>query len=145
MSLLNKKAPPFSLPDEKGVVHTLKEYSGKYLVLYFYPKDNTPGCTKEACAIRDNYEGFEKLGVSVVGISGDSEKSHTNFIEKYNLPFVLLSDKDKVVLQKYNADLVGGKRKTYIINPEGKIVREYTKVSPDTHATELLTDLKELI
>ncbi len=145
MTLLHKKAPIFSLPDENGVEHSLKDYNGKYLVVYFYPRDNTPGCTREACAIRDSYEGFEKLGVTVIGISGDSQKSHANFKEKYDLPFTLLSDKEKSILRKYRADTVGAKRKTYIIDPKGIVVREYTKVSPDTHARTLLDDLEELM
>lgn len=145
MSLLYKKAPNFNLPDEKGEMHSLKDYAGKFLIVYFYPKDNTPGCTREACAIRDNYDDLKKLGVRVIGISGDSEKSHAGFKEKYNLPFTLLADKEKKVLKAYDADKLGGKRKTYIIDKEGLVVMEYPKVSPDTHAEQLLMDLKWLM
>ncbi|MFA7315928.1 MAG: peroxiredoxin [Candidatus Paceibacterota bacterium] len=145
MTLHNKVAPDFNLPDETGTNHSLSSYKGSYIVLYFYPKDNTPGCTKEACSIRDVFPDLSKKGVVVIGISGDSQNSHKKFKEQFDLPFILLSDKDRSTLIKYEADEVGSKRKTYIIDPKGMIIKEYTSVSPDTHGSLLLHDIEEIL
>lgn len=140
------KAPVFSLLDQHGVTHTLKEYAGKWIVLYFYPKDDTPGCTTEACSFRDVWSEFEKLGVVVLGLSADSVESHQKFAEKYHLTFPILSNPEKDVLEAYDT-LENGKalRKTVIIDPEGELVVEYPNVTPDKHAEELLSDLKGLL
>ncbi|MFA7315922.1 MAG: peroxiredoxin [Candidatus Paceibacterota bacterium] len=145
MTLINKTAPDFNLPDDTGMIHSLSTYRGSYVVLYFYPKDDTPGCTKEACSIRDVFPDLSKMDVVVIGISGDSENSHKKFKEKFDLPFILLSDKSKSVLKEYEANEVGKKRKTYIIDPNGTIVKEYQSVSPDTHGSLILEDIREIM
>jgi len=148
---LNTKAPDFNLPDQDGKLHKLSDYKGKWILLYFYPKDNTPGCTKEACGIRDEFKNFKNLNIVVLGISADSQQSHKKFIQKYKLPFTLLSDESKKVLKKYG---VWGKKKfmgkeyegilrtSFLINPDGKIVKIYEQVKPDIHAKEVLKDFK---
>jgi len=151
---INTKAPDFNLLDENEVSHQLKDYAGKWLVIYFYPKDDTPGCTKEACTIAEIYDEFATLGVTVLGVSKDSPSSHLKFKEKYSLPFTLLSDESTEMIEAYGAwsekSMFGKKhhginRVTYLINPEGEIAKVYPKVSPAEHALELLKDLKELI
>lgn len=150
---INTKAPAFSLPDEDGVVRNLSDYTGSWVVLYFYPKDDTAGCTKEACAITEVYDEFAKLGVTVLGVSKDSSASHRKFKDKYSLPFTLLSDESTEMIQAYDAwkeksmygkKYMGSVRVTYLINPEGVIVKTFPKVSPADHALELLTELREL-
>jgi thioredoxin-dependent peroxiredoxin len=147
------KAPDFSLPDEAGVMHKLSDYFGNWVVLYFYPKDDTPGCTKEACDFRDKLSDFQKLGVEVVGISKDSVDSHLKFKEKYNLNFHILSDKDHEVISKYGAwgkkklfgvTYEGTMRKSFLIDPTGDIIHEYKKVDPLVHAKQILSDVKTL-
>ncbi len=142
------KAVDFNLPDQNGNFHTLSDYKGKWLVLYFYPKDDTPGCTKEACNFRDGIEEFKKRGVEVIGISKDDVNSHQRFIKKYSLNFTLLADPTHETIKGYGAwgkkSFEGILRNTYLINPEGEIVKEYTGVNPSTHADQLLTDLEEL-
>lgn len=130
-------APDFTLLDESGVAHNLSDYIGDHVLLYFYPKDDTPGCTKQACAIRDAYDEFEKKGIQVIGISADSPESHKKFKAKYKLPFTLLSDKKKEVINIYG----GTKRVSYLIDPMGFIVKTYPKVDPATHAETILKDL----
>jgi peroxiredoxin Q/BCP len=138
------RAPDFTAQDQVGEIHTLKDYQGEWLVLYFYPKDHTPGCIREACSIRDNFAGVKKLA-TVLGVSGDSVKSHASFADKYNLPFPLLADPEKKMLNSYGANgETFNKRSTFIINPEGVIAKIYPKVKPDEHAMELIADLKEL-
>jgi peroxiredoxin Q/BCP len=148
------KAPQFSLPDQTDTVHDLSDYAGKWLVAYFYPKDDTPGCTTEACSIRDIYRDLESKGVAVVGISKDSVASHAKFAEKYNLNFPLLADTDHAIAEAYGAwgtkkmmgrEYDGIIRKTFIINPDGEIVKEYPNVTPKDHADELLHDLAALM
>ena len=140
-------APNFSLNDAEGNVHHLSDYAGNYLVLYFYPKDDTPGCTKEACHFRDDIGPLEKLGAKVVGISVDSTQSHANFIKKYKLPFPLLADGDGAVANAYNA-LTNlylfkiAKRYTYLISPAGKIGKIYKNVDSSNHSQEIIADLK---
>ena len=148
------KAPEFRLPDQAGETHSLKNYKGKWVVLYFYPKDDTTGCTKEACGIRDNFPKFKKMDAVVLGVSIDSPQSHTKFIKKYKLPFTLLADTEKAVVKKYG---VWGKkqfmgrtydgtfRTTFLIDQKGKIEKVYEKVTPEGHAEEVLRDLEELM
>ena len=147
------EAPEFSLPDEDGTVHTLSDYRGKPVLLYFYPKDNTSGCTTEACNFRDDYSAYENSGVVILGVSADDEKSHTKFKQKYDLPFHLLADTEKQVVQLYD---VWGKKKmygreydgifrtTYLIDSEGKIARVFEKVKPAAHSAEVLKVIEEL-
>lgn len=144
-------APEFELLDENGANHKLSDYKGKKVVLYFYPKDNTPGCTKEACNFRDNFAELEKMGVKVLGISKDSQKSHQNFIEKYQLPFTLLSDPDMQMINLYMAnkgdDILTSKfvkRVSYLIDENGVILKAYEKVKPDTHASDIIEDIEAL-
>ncbi|NQV90170.1 thioredoxin-dependent thiol peroxidase [Candidatus Uhrbacteria bacterium] len=149
-----KKAPAFTLPDQEGVVHKLSSYKGQWVLLYFYPKDDTPGCTKEACMIRDSWPKFKKLGIQVFGVSVDSVKKHAKFAEKYELPFTLLADEEKEVVQKYEVwgekkfmgrTYMGISRVSYLIDPEGKIAKVYEAVKPAEHAQEVLSDLKKLM
>jgi peroxiredoxin Q/BCP len=138
-------APDFTLEDQNNEDHTLSDYYGKKIVIYFYPKDDTPGCTKEACSIRDNFDTFEDNGIIVFGISYDSPKSHKMFAEKYDLPFTLLSDIDKTVAKAYNSDgLLVAKRNTYLIDINGKIFKIYKNVDVTTHTQNILQDFSEL-
>lgn len=142
---VNDKAPDFQLMDQDKKIRTLAEFKGSYIVLYFYPKDDTPGCTKEACMIRDSYNEFEDNGIVVLGVSKDSPESHVKFREKYELPFILLSDMDKSVISTYGADgILFNKRITYVIDPEGNIVKIYPNVDPASHAIQLINDIKNL-
>lgn len=147
-------APKFSLLDQDGVEHALKSYLGKWVLIYFYPKDDTPGCTKQACALRDADPDFQKLDAIVLGISCDSVKSHKKFVEKYGLTFPLLADEDKAVVHAYGVwgpkkfmgrDYEGILRTSFLIDPKGKIARVYEKVKPEAHAEEVLKDLQEFI
>lgn len=147
------KASGFKLQDQDGKEHQLSDYLGNWVVLYFYPKDDTPGCTKEACNFRDTISEIQKLGAVVLGISKDSIKSHKKFAEKYHLNFQILSDESKVVIKAYDAwglkkfmgrEFEGTFRKSFLINPKGEIIKEYPKVNPTQHATEVITDLKKL-
>jgi peroxiredoxin Q/BCP len=142
-------APNFSLNDAKGKTHSLDDYRGQYLVLYFYPKNDTPGCTKEACHFRDDMTQLEKLGAKVVGISVDDSKSHEKFAAKYNLPFALLADVDGKVAQSYHAltnlfVIKVAKRYTFLINPDGIISKIYTSVNVSNHSQQIIDDLKVL-
>ncbi len=150
---INKTAPDFTLPDQDGNKHKLSDYKGQWVLVYFYPKDNTPGCTTEACALRDNFPAFKKLKIQVFGISADSGKSHKKFVDKYQLPFTLLADEDKKTAKKYGVweeksmfgvKYMGILRNSYLINPDGKIAKIYEKVKPSAHAEEVLKDIKEL-
>lgn len=147
--MLNEGAPmpEFSLPDQNGRIFNSKDYIGKPLVIYFYPKDNTPGCTKEACSFRDSYGEYQKMGITVVGISADSPNSHEKFAKKFNLPFILLADTEKTVLRAFGAwgeKKLYGKvyegviRSTFVIGPDGKVKKVFPKVSPEGHASEVL-------
>lgn len=136
-------APNFALADDNGVEHRLSDYRGQPVVVYFYPKDDTPGCTKEACAFRDDYASYEELGIRVFGISYDTPESHSRFKSKYDIPFTLLSDTDKSVAKSYGAaGLIFPKRVTFIIDAEGKISKVYEKVSVTTHSSEILDFLR---
>jgi len=137
------KAPDFSLPDQEEKVHTLGDYKGRWLLLYFYPKDNTPGCTKEACEFRDNFSKLSER-IEIVGVSADSVKSHKGFAEKHRLPFTLLSDSQRKTIKDYGTDgVILAKRASFLINPKGNIEKIYEKVDPSTHAEEVLKDLKK--
>ena len=145
-------APDFSLPDQNGKEHKLSDYKNRWVLIYFYPKDDTPGCTKEACSIRDNFPKFKKLKVAVLGISVDSVKSHAKFVKKYNLPFTLLADEDKNIVKKYGVwqkkqfmgkEYMGTLRTSFLIDPSGKIAKIYENVKPEIHAEEVLKDLNK--
>ncbi len=144
---IGTKAPNFTLSDKDGNTVSLSDFAGKRVVLYFYPKDNTPGCTRQACAFSDAYEQFQRLNVVVIGISKDSVKSHQKFAEKYHLPFVLLSDPERQAIEAYDVwqekklygkVSMGVVRSTYIIGEDGNIEQVMPKVKPDTNAAEIL-------
>jgi len=147
------RAPEFELPDQDGKLHKLSDYSGKYVLIYFYPKDFTPGCTIEACELRDNFPDFENRGVKVFGVSTDSVESHKKFIERHKLPFTLLADENKKVVKLYavwkpkkifGKEFLGTHRTSFLINSEGKIAKIYERVKPKVHAEEVLKDLGSL-
>lgn len=147
------KAPAFTLPDQLGKEHALGDYAGKWVLLYFYPKDSTPGCTIEACTLRDQFKDFKKIGAVVLGVSTDSVASHKKFSDAYELPFTLLADVNKEAVGEYGVwgekkfmgrTYMGTARTSFLINPEGKIVKIYEKVKPETHAAEVIADLKVL-
>ncbi|MEY4744724.1 MAG: hypothetical protein RL272_669 [Candidatus Parcubacteria bacterium] len=147
------KAPDFTLPDQEGKEHALSEYKGDWVLLYFYPKDDTPGCTAEACGIRDRFEEYGDEEISVLGVSTDPVKSHAKFAAKYALPFTLLSDAEKKVVAAYGVwsgkkfmgrEYMGTNRWSYLIDPKGKIAKVYDKVRPADHAAQVLADVREL-
>lgn len=147
------QAPAFVLSDQDGTPRALADYAGSWVLLYFYPKDDTPGCTQEACAIRENWSEFSRLGITVLGVSKDSAKSHRRFADKYKLPFTLLSDADTAVMRAYGVwakkkfmgrEYLGTVRASYLIGPDGRIARVYPAVKPAGHADEVLADLKVL-
>ena len=151
MPKLKQKAPAFSLPDQEGKMRTLKDYLGKWVALYFYPKDDTPGCTAEACSFRDSFPKLKRAGIVVLGVSTDPVKKHAKFAEKYSLPFTLLSDEEKTVVEEYGVwtkkklmgrEYMGALRMTFLIDPEGTIAKIYEDVDPDDHAEEILADVK---
>lgn len=153
MPQVGDKAPDFDSFDQDGKKITLKEFKGKTVVLYFYPKDNTPGCTKESCSLRDRHSTFKKKGIVVLGVSKDSQKSHQGFIEKYDLPFTLISDTDKKVQEVYGVwqeknmygkKVMGTVRTTFIIGSDQKIVYVFNKVDCENHSEEVLEKLEEL-
>ena len=151
---MTHQAPDFNLPDQHGKLRTLKDFAGKWVVLYFYPKDDTPGCTTEACNFRDEREAIAEFGnAEVIGISRDSVKSHKKFADKYNLNFTLLSDESAETIQAYGAwqeksmfgkKYMGIQRMTVIIDPDGNIAKTYPKADPKRHAAEIIKDLKDL-
>ena len=134
----------FALLDQDGVERKLSDYNNSRVLLYFYPKDDTPGCTKEACAITEVYDDFKKAGITVLGVSADSPESHVKFREKYNLPFTLLSDPDQKVIKEYGAFAFPfNKRISYLIS-NGIIVKTYPKVDPANHALAILEDINKI-
>ena len=150
---LHTNAPDFTLPDQDGKPHALADYRGKWVLLYFYPKDDTPGCTIEACTIRDQFKDFTTIGAIVLGISTDSVASHKKFASAYELPFTLLADEQKEVVGKYGVfgekkfmgrTYLGTSRVSFLIDPAGKIAKVYAKVKPEVHAAEVIADLKAL-
>lgn len=148
-----KDAPDFALPDQDGNIKRLSDYGGKWLVLYFYPKDSTSGCTTEACSFRDERDAIAEFGnAEVVGVSKDSVRSHRKFADEQHLNFTLLSDTEHKVIEAYDSwktkkfmgrEYLGTERNTFIINPEGKIAKEYRGVDPKSHASQIIADLKE--
>ena len=141
------KAPDFTLPDKDGNMITLSDFAGKKVILYFYPKDNTPGCTKQACAFAANFEKFKEIDAVVIGVSKDSTASHRKFAAKYDLPFILISDPELIVIQAYDVwkekklygkVSMGVVRTTYVIDENGYIEKVMPKVKPDTNAAEIL-------
>lgn len=154
MSLLavGTQAPEFTTTDQDGKKRSLSDFKGMKVILYFYPKDNTSGCTKEACAFRDHFDAFRRLGVEILGVSVDSEKSHQSFVQKYGLPFTLLADTDKRLVEAYGVwgekslygkRYMGTNRVTYLIDEAGKIAAVFPKVKPETHAEEILAVLQQ--
>ncbi len=150
MLKINQSAPEFSLPDQDGTIHSLSQYRGKWIFLYFYPKDNTPGCTVEACSIRDHWQDFSTAGITVLGVSADSQQSHIKFVSQHKLPFPVLSDVEKTMISAYDAlseksmfgkKFIGITRISYLINPDGKIAHVYPKVNPLNHVSEVLRDI----
>ena len=148
---IGEKAPDFELQDQFGDLHKLSDYLGKKVILYFYPKDNTPGCTTEACNFRDNYALFRAKGLQILGVSADNVKSHKGFQEKFSLPFLLLADTEQAVSESYGVwqlkkmmgkEYYGIVRTTFVIDEEGKIQNVYEKVKPEEHAQEIIQDLK---
>lgn len=147
---IGEVAPEFSLPDQNGKYHKLADYIGKNILLYFYPKDFTPGCTEEACQIRDSFPSFTDINAVVLGISTDSSDRHKKFAAKYNLPFTLLADTDKKIVKTYGVyqpkkflgkELFGVVRTSFLIGKDSKILNIYEKVKPTLHAQEVLGDL----
>lgn len=150
MLTVNTLAPEFEAVDQAGQKRKLSDCLGKWVVLYFYPKDDTPGCTKEACNFRDNHEAWNKTGVIVIGVSKDSGESHKKFADKYNLNFPILADPEKKIIEAYGAwgkkkflgkEYMGVSRISYLIDPKGIIKKVYPKVNPLTHAGEIIEDL----
>jgi peroxiredoxin Q/BCP len=146
-------APHFSLPDAAGNIVSLSDLRGKRVVLYFYPRDNTPGCTKEACSFRDAYPNFQSEDVVVLGVSTDDAKSHNKFITKFDLPFSLLTDAEGKVATEYESyglkkfmgkEYMGISRNTFVIGPDGAIEKIYKKVKPENHAAQILADLEAM-
>lgn len=147
---VGQPAPAFKLKDQDGKVHDLADYKGKWVALYFYPKDDTPGCTTQACGFRDNIFAFNKEGAVIVGISVDDVASHKEFAEKHGLPFTLLADSDKAVAKRYGVlkTYMGvmemARRDTFLIDPDGRIAKHYESVDPDGHSKVVLEDIKAL-
>jgi len=140
-------APAFSLADQSGKTRTLAEFRGKWVVLYFYPKDDTPGCTEEACKFRDDIFALSQMGAQVLGVSLDDSASHAQFAKKYSLPFPLLADPSGAVTSSYGALPQGSryaKRYTFLIDPAGKVAKVYTSVETSRHSVEVIEDLKRL-
>jgi peroxiredoxin Q/BCP len=152
MIQIGKKAPVFSLYDQDNNLQSLGDYKGKKVLLYFYPKDDTPGCTTEACNFRDGYKELQKAGLAVLGVSADSTKSHKKFAEKYRIPFPLLADEDKKVCEAYGVwgkkkfmgrEYMGIMRMSFLINEEGVIEKVYTKVDVKKHKEEVQGDITQ--
>jgi peroxiredoxin Q/BCP len=147
--IVGNPAPEFSLPDQAGASRSLADYRGRWVVLYFYPRDDTPGCTTEACRFRDDHALLKQLGAEILGVSVDSRERHAGFSRKHELPFPLLADTDGAVARLYGAlwgvwPLRFARRHTFLIDPRGRIAKIYRAVNPSTHSREVMTDLKEL-
>ncbi len=151
MLILKQKAPTFTLPDQDGKVHSLSDYLGKKVLLYFYPKDDTPGCTTEACNFRDNIQALGEAGLIVLGVSADGVKSHKKFADKFNLPFPLLSDETKEVCEAYNVwqkkkfmgkEYMGIMRMSFLIDEKGDLAKIYEDVKPKEHVDEVKGDVR---
>lgn len=153
MLKIGDTAPDFSLQDQSGLTHQISDYRGQWVLLYFYPKDMTPGCTTQACTLRDVWDEFKQLDTVILGISTDSVDSHRKFAEKHQLPFTLLADCEKKVVQQYRVwgersfmgkKYMGTARTSFLVNPEGVIEKIYEKVKPMRHALDVLGDLRAL-
>jgi peroxiredoxin Q/BCP len=151
---VGQKAPDFSLPDQTGAIHRLSDYRGRWVLVYFYPRDSTPGCTREACAIRDRFPDFADIDAVVIGISTDSVTSHGTFAAKLDLPFTVLADSGKQVVKRYGVwvkkkrygrEHMGTNRQSFLIDPGGTVAKVYEKVKPAEHATEVLEDLAKFM
>lgn len=147
---VGEAAPDFRLQDQNGEWHTLEQYRGQWVALYFYPKDDTPGCTTEACAFRDNIFAFDNIGATILGVSLDDVASHKEFAEKYSLPFSILADTNKEAATQYGVYVKMGtremaKRESFLIDPQGRVAKHYSKVNAETHSEEVLADLELLI
>ena len=143
-------APGFGLRDQNGQLHSLEDYRDKWVAVYFYPKDDTPGCTTEACEFRDNIFAFKDLKCQILGVSLDDEVSHKAFADKFSLPFPLLADTEGTTSEAYGVKtrmfgMTVAKRQTFLIDPNGQIAKHYVKVDPDTHSQQVLADLRELV
>lgn len=146
---VGQPAPEFELPDQTGQLHSLEDYRDQWVVLYFYPKDDTPGCTTEACEFRDDIFAFKSANAQILGVSFDDMESHQQFAEEYNLPFPLLADVDGKAADSYGVrtrmfGMKVAKRQTFLIGPDGNLVKHYEKVKPATHSQEVLADLRSL-
>jgi peroxiredoxin Q/BCP len=150
MIQLHHQAPDFSLQDQEGNVHTLTQYRGKKVLIYFYPKDDTPGCTTEACSFRDNYEALRDSGLVVLGVSKDTAKSHEKFAKKYDLPFPLLADTEGVMCEAYGVwrkkkfmgkEYMGIERMSFLIDEKGNVAKIYESVKPKEHVSEVTSDI----
>lgn len=142
-------APGFELRDQNGQLHSLEDYRDKWVAVYFYPKDGTPGCTTEACKFRDNIFAFKELDCQILGVSLDDEVTHKAFADKYSLPFPILADIEGTTSEAYGVKsrmfgMTVAKRQTFLIDPNGRVAKHYAKVDPDTHSQQVLADLKEL-
>lgn len=153
MIKVGDKIPEISLPDQDGKMRKLSDYLGKYLLIYFYPKDFTPGCTEEACNFRDSFPRFNPNLITILGVSTDSVESHKKFVEKYSLLFTLLADTEKKMVQAFGVwqpkkifgkEFLGTLRTSFLVDPKGKIIKVYEKVNPLVHAAEVEKDLKSL-
>lgn len=148
---VEESAPDFTLRDQDEKIHSLHEYRGKWVLIYFYPKDDTPGCTKEACSIRDNFSSLQKENLTILGVSTDSSKSHKKFASKYHLPFPLLADEQKQVVSLYDVwkkkkfmgrEYMGTMRTSFLLDPYGIIKKVYTDVKPQAHVQEIIHDMQ---
>jgi peroxiredoxin Q/BCP len=153
LPIVGASAPQFSLQDQDGKTHALKDYLGRWTLLYFYPKDDTPGCTKEACGMRDNFAAFNRLKMAVLGVSTDSVKSHKKFADKFSLTFPLLADEEKKMVEAYGVwgekkfmgrTYLGTNRVSFLVDPTGKVAKVYDKVKPEGHAQEVEADVRAL-
>lgn len=147
--VVGQGAPEFELPDQDGQLHSLEDYRNQWVVLYFYPRDETPGCTTEACEFRDNIFAYRELNAQILGVSLDDTESHKAFAENHGLPFPLLADVDGVVSVAYGVKtrmfgMTVAKRQTFLIGPDGRIAKHYEKVNPADHSNEVLADLRAL-
>ncbi len=143
-------APGFELRDQDGQLHSLEDYRDKWVAIYFYPKDDTPGCTTEACEFRDDIFEFKELDCQILGVSLDDEVSHKSFADKFSLPFPLLADTDGTTSEAYGVKtkmfgMTVAKRQTFLVDPNGRVAKHYAKVDPDTHSRQVLADLRELV
>lgn len=148
--MVGESAPEFRLQDQDNQWHSLEDYAGGWVVLYFYPKADTPGCTTEACEFRDNIFAYDEIGASIVGVSLDDVSSQKEFAEKYHLPFPLLSDAQKEVAERYGVltsfgSMEVASRQTFLIDPSGRIAKHYSEVDPEAHSAQVLNDLKALM